>query len=188
MRDLDVRPATSWADVLTVFGPRGACADCWCMWFRVGGAQFRAMEAAERRDRLQGLVEGPGAAPGVLAYLEGTPVGWCAVGPREEHVRLVRSPVTKPADPEETGVWSVTCFYVTRAGRGQGVTAALLAGAVSYAAEQGARAVEGYPTDSGRSLQASELYHGWLSLFEDAGFKETGRRSPTRPVMRLGLA
>ncbi|MFI6927836.1 GNAT family N-acetyltransferase [Nonomuraea spiralis] len=155
------------------------------MWFRTTGAEFRSMESGERRDRLQGLVDGPETAPGVLAYLDGAPVGWCAVGPREEHVRLVRSSVTRPADPGETGVWSVTCFYVARGGRGQGVAGALLAGAVSYAVARGARVVEGYPSASGRRLQASELYHGWHSLFEDAGFTEVARRSPTRPIMRL---
>ncbi|HEX4817844.1 MAG TPA: hypothetical protein VFV66_34310 [Nonomuraea sp.] len=112
-------------------------------------------------------------------------MGWCAVAPREEHVRLLRSPVTKPSAPEEDGVWSVTCFYVTRDGRGQGAAAALLAGAVSYAAAQGARVVEGYPRDSEKPVPASELYHGWRSLFTDAGFVETARRRPTRPIMRL---
>ncbi|MEV0387701.1 GNAT family N-acetyltransferase [Nonomuraea sp. NPDC050643] len=184
MRDLEIRPATSWNDVRTVFGPNGAYSGCWCMWFRVTGAEFGAMGAAGREDGLQTLVESPERAPGVLAYLEGAAVGWCAVAPREEQPRLVRSPVTKPADPGEAGVWSVTCFYVTRAGRGRGVPAALLAGAVSYAAGQGARVVEGYPKDTDEPLPAAELFRGWRSLFEEAGFEETARRTPTRPTMR----
>ncbi|MFB4279440.1 MULTISPECIES: GNAT family N-acetyltransferase [unclassified Nonomuraea] len=187
MRDLEIRPATSWDDVRTVFGPNGAYSGCWCMWFRVAGAEFGAMPAGARRDRLQDLVEGSERAPGVLAYLEGTPVGWCAVAPREEHVRLLRSSVTRPADPGEGGVWSVTCFYVARGGRGRGVAEALLEGAVSYAAEQGARVVEGYPKDTEKRLPAGELYHGWRSLFEEAGFEEVARRSPTRPIMRRAL-
>ncbi|MGI5287031.1 GNAT family N-acetyltransferase [Nonomuraea polychroma] len=157
------------------------------MWFRVGGAAFQEMGAEGRRGRLQALVEGSERAPGVLAYLDGAPVGWCAVAPREEHARLLRSPVTKPASPEDNGVWSITCFYVTREGRGKGVAAALLNGAVSYAAEQGARVVEGYPKDTDKRLPAAELHYGWRSLFEDAGFVETARRRPTRPIMRLTL-
>ncbi|PZG07695.1 GNAT family N-acetyltransferase, partial [Nonomuraea aridisoli] len=179
MRDLDVRPATSWNDVETVFGPHGACSDCWCMWFRVPGPRFRAMPPQERKERLQSLVTGAERPPGVLAYLEGAPVGWCAVAPREEHVRLVRSHVTRPADPDETGVWSVTCFYVTRAGRGHGVPAALLRGATAFAAAHGARALEAYPKDTGTRLPAADLYHGWPALFEEAGFTELTRRTPT---------
>ncbi|MER7428190.1 GNAT family N-acetyltransferase [Nonomuraea rubra] len=154
------------------------------MWFRLSGPEFRATPAGGRRERLQRLVDGAERAPGVLAYLSGTPVGWCAVAPLEEHARLLRSRVTRPASPGSPGVWSVTCFYVRREGRGRGVAAALLEGAVSYAASQGARVVEGYPKDSEKRLAADELYYGWRGLFEGAGFEEVERRSPTRPIMR----
>ncbi|TYB56739.1 GNAT family N-acetyltransferase [Nonomuraea sp. PA05] len=187
MRDLEIRPATSWDDVRTVFGPRGAYSGCWCMWFRLPGPEFRDTPADGRRERLQGLVEGSERAPGVLAYLSGAPVGWCAVAPREEHARLLRSPVVRPASPGEEGVWSVTCFYVRREGRGRGLPAALLEGAVEYAGSQGARVVEGYPKDSGKRVGAEELYYGWRALFEGAGFEEVERRSPTRPIMRRTL-
>ncbi|MEV0998442.1 GNAT family N-acetyltransferase [Nonomuraea sp. NPDC050202] len=188
MRDLEIRPATSWDDVRMVFGPQGAYSGCWCMWFRLSGPEFRATPPDGRRERLQRLVDGAERAPGVLAYLSGTPVGWCAVAPREEHARLLRSRVARPASQGEAGVWSVTCFYVRREGRGQGVPAALLDGAVSYAASQGARVVEGYPKDSEKRLPADELYHGWRSLFEEAGFEEVERRSPARPIMRVTTA
>ncbi|MEV0149573.1 MULTISPECIES: GNAT family N-acetyltransferase [unclassified Nonomuraea] len=189
MHEVEVRPATSWPDVAAVLGPNGGSSGCWCLWFRVPGGEFRELGGDERRDRLRSLVESgtPTAAPGLLAYADGTPVGWCAVAPREEYTRLARSPITRPADRDETGVWAVTCFYVTRAGRGRGVAAALLEAAVDHAAGQGAVAVEGYPVDSGRRLAAGELYHGWRSLFEDAGFTEVARRSPSRPVMRRPL-
>ncbi|MFG3438977.1 GNAT family N-acetyltransferase [Nonomuraea sp. NPDC047897] len=188
MRELTIRPATSWDDVTAVFGPNGACSGCWCLWFRVPGPEFEALPAGDRRDRLRSLVEAPGPAPGLLAYAGGTPLGWCAVAPREEYPRVLRSPVTRPADRTETGVWAVTCFYVTREGRGRGVAAALLEEAVGYAAGHGATAVEGYPADTGRRLPADELYHGWRSLFEEAGFTEISRRTPTRPVMRRALS
>ncbi|MFB4270098.1 hypothetical protein [Nonomuraea sp. GTA35] len=151
MRDLEIRPATSWDDVRMVFGPQGAYSGCWCMWFRLTGPEFRATPPDGRRERLQRLVDGAERAPGVLAYLSGTPVGWCAVAPREEHARLLRSRVARPAS-------------------------------------QGARVVEGYPKDSEKRLPADELYHGWRSLFEEAGFEEVERRSPTRPIMRVTTA
>jgi hypothetical protein len=75
MPDVEIRPAGSWDDVKTVFGPHGAYSGCWCMWFRVGGAEFREMRAEDRQARLQALVDGSERAPGVLAYLDGVPGG-----------------------------------------------------------------------------------------------------------------
>ncbi|WP_084957489.1 GNAT family N-acetyltransferase [Thermoactinospora rubra] len=187
MEEIAIRPASSWPDVAAVFGPRGAYGGCWCMWFRTTDAQFRQIAGEQARERLRGLVESAGPAPGLLAYLDGTPVGWCAVAPREDYVRIGRSPVVKPVDPAEEGVWSVPCFFVTPAGRGRGVPAALLRAAIGFARSHGARALEGYPRDTGRRVQAAELYYGWRSLFEGAGFREIARRSPTRPIMRLDL-
>ncbi|WP_214327114.1 GNAT family N-acetyltransferase [Nonomuraea sediminis] len=187
MTELDIRPATSWPDVEAVFGPQGAHGGCWCLWFRATGAHFRELKGEGARDRLRALVDAPGPAPGVLAFLDGAPVGWCAVAPREDHLRLAKSPAMKPLDAAEPGVWAVTCFYVTRSGRGKGIPVALLSGAVDYAASCGARAVEGYPIDTDRKLMAAELYHGWRALFDAAGFREVARRTPTRPVMRRDL-
>ncbi|MFI6535194.1 GNAT family N-acetyltransferase [Nonomuraea sp. NPDC050547] len=187
MSKVEIRPADSWADVESVFGPNGAYGGCWCMWFRATNAGFRAWPPAERRERLRALVESDAPAPGLVGYLDGAPAGWVALAPRADYTRLARSPVTKPLDPGETGVWAVTCFYVTRAGRGHGIPAALLREAVSYARAAGACVLEGYPTDTGRKLQVSERYHGWLSLFTGAGFTETARPTPTRPVVRITL-
>ena len=56
-----------------------------------------------------------GAEPGLLAYDGDTPVGWCAISPREEYGGLARSRILKPVDDQP--VWSITCFYVARAYR-----------------------------------------------------------------------
>ncbi|WP_157249556.1 GNAT family N-acetyltransferase [Nonomuraea typhae] len=187
MSTVEIHPATSWDDVVQVFGPNGAQGGCWCMWFRATNNEFRSWPKEERRDRLRDLIESGDPAPGLVGYLDDTPAGWVAVAPREDYPRLARSAVTKPLDLSEPGVWSVTCFYVTRAGRGHGLPAALLAAAVDYARTAGARALEGYPADAARKLQAGELYHGWPSLFTGAGFTEVARPSPARPVMRRTL-
>ncbi|MFI6482613.1 GNAT family N-acetyltransferase [Nonomuraea sp. NPDC050663] len=189
MGELVIRPADSWADLCEVFGPQGAYSGCWCMYFRVTNAEYRTLRGDGARERLRELVESPGPAPGLLAYLDETPVGWCTIAPRTAFVRLAGSRVAKPVDESEPveGVWSVPCFYVTRAGRGRGAATALLEAAVEFARGQGARAVEGYPRDSEKKLPAAELFHGWKGLFEGAGFVEVARRTPTRPLMRLEL-
>ena len=125
--------------------------------------------------------------PGLLAYVDGHPVGWCSVAPRSEFGRVERSPITKPVDEEED-VWSIVCFYIDRHHRGSGVGSALLESAVERARKKGARVVEGYPIDSSvRKVPNAEGYVGFQSMFEAAGFEEVARRSRSRPVMRYTL-
>lgn len=189
-----VVPATRdrWADVETIFGLRGDPARCWCQWFFEGAQVGGGPVANANRESLRVQVES-GPPPGVLAYRDGQPVGWCAVGQRPGYGRLHRSAVlrgTPPGDLADASVWSVTCFVVRVGSRRQGVAAALLAGAVELARAGGAKVVEGYPVDVDVKVSTSsaELYHGPLSMFLRAGFREVGRPRPARPIVRLELA
>uniref|UniRef100_UPI0039BF6ADC GNAT family N-acetyltransferase n=1 Tax=Lentzea alba TaxID=2714351 RepID=UPI0039BF6ADC len=129
-----------------------------------------------------------GSPIGLLAVDGSEAVGWVAVAPRASYSRLARSKITAPVSEDISDVWSVTCFYVRRDSRRQGVTSLLLDAAVSHAAKAGARAVEGYPIDTeGRKLQAGELYHGRLEMFLGAGFELVERRGTRRALVRRGL-
>jgi GNAT superfamily N-acetyltransferase len=127
---------------------------------------------------------------GLVAYLGGEPVGWCAVEPRTAYVRLQNKPLVWARRTEEKtddGVWAVTCF-VTRAGfRRRGVSRALTRAAVDFARERGARAVEGYPmiTTPGQEITWGELHVGSRSIFAAAGFGEVSRPTLRRVVMRI---
>jgi GNAT superfamily N-acetyltransferase len=175
-----------WDDLVELFGERGAYGGCWCMFFRIPQSEFN--EGARNRGRgnrraFKELVD-KRRVPGLLAYVDGRPVGWCSVAPRSRFGRVERSPTTKPVDDED-GVWSIVCFYMDRRHRGRGVGSALLSAAVEHARKKGARIVEGYPIDSSvRKVPNSEAYYGLLSMFEAAGFEEVARRSPSRPLMR----
>ncbi|HWB71247.1 MAG TPA: GNAT family N-acetyltransferase [Egibacteraceae bacterium] len=186
--DTTVRPLSPdrWDDLVLLFGDRGAYSGCWCMWWRITGREFEANGNAGNRARFQALVDS-GSTPGLLAYRDGRPVGWCAVAPREQQPRLQRSPTLKPLD-DEPGVWAVSCFFTHRAHRGTGVARALLDAAVGHAAEHGARIVEGYPVDRQGRLPAAEAFTGTVELFASAGFTEAGRRSQRQPIMRRGVA
>ena len=173
-----------WDDLARLFGPKGACGGCWCMWWRAAPADFRAGRSGGNRRAFRALVRS-GAEPGVLAYEGDEPVGWCAIAPREAYPRLARSRVMAPVD--EQPVWSVTCFYVDREHRGRGLTVALLDAAARFAAERGARIVEGYPTEPGAHQPDVFVYTGVASAFQAAGFDEVARRSPHRPVMRRAV-
>lgn len=186
----------SWDDLQAVLGPRGYASGCQCQWFKTAPAQWRAIPAAERAERLreQTGCGHPGARPtsGLVAYLGGEPAGWCAVEPRSVYVHLRSSRVVwagRDEDPADDGVWAVTCF-VTRTGfRRRGVSAALAAAAVGFARERGARAIEGYPiiTRPGQEITWGELNVGSRSVFADAGFTEVSRPTRRRAVMRIGF-
>lgn len=181
--EVEIRPATPdrWDDVVAVAGERGFTSGCWCTWWRLSAREWDQRPAAERRALLAGLVT-DGCVPGLLAYVDGTPVGWVAVAPRDEYPRLDRSPKLRRVD--DTPVWSVTCFTVDRRHRRQGVAEALLTAAVEHAAERGATVVEAYPIDTaGGRRPGADLFTGTLAMFTRAGFTEVERRGG-RPIVR----
>ncbi|MDQ3931962.1 MAG: GNAT family N-acetyltransferase, partial [Actinomycetota bacterium] len=110
---LQIRPLTPhrWGDLEALFGPRGAVAGCWCMWWRQTAREFEQYAGEANRQALRSIVE-EGQVPGLLAYRDGRTVGWVSVAPRKEFGRLDRSPTLGRVD--ETPVWSVACFYVVR--------------------------------------------------------------------------
>lgn len=184
---LSIHPLTPerWADLETLFGPRGAYAGCWCMWWRLPRAEFTHLQGAGNRAALKALVDS-GAATGLLAYLDGLPVGWIAVAPREDYASLERSRTLKRVDDQP--VWSITCFYIHRKVRRRGLTAALIEAACSHAARQGARIIEAYPVETGENAPPVSTYMGKITTFLRAGFVEVARFSPRRPILRKTLS
>jgi len=185
----EIHPLTPdrWDDLVTVFDRPGDPKGCWCMFYRVRSRDFERLWGEGARAAFREVVA-DGPPPGLLAYRDGRPVGWCAVAPREAYPRVLNSRVLRPLD-DATACWAVVCFYVVRDERRGGVAAALLEAAVAFAADHGATAVEGYPKDTaGANKHANEMYVGSVSMFAEAGFEEAGRRSPQRPIMRRRLS
>lgn len=186
---VDIQPVTAdrWPDLEKLFGPHGAHAGCWCMFWRAPRAEFTKIEGEGARAALKGLTES-GRVPGLLAYVDGQPVGWCSLGPRQEFAALERSRVFKRVD--DTPVWSIVCFFIARPFRRKGMMVRLLQGAVRYAAGRGAQVVEGYPMDldspklAGKTLSGCSGYMGIVSAFRAAGFVAVGQASDTKQVMR----
>jgi len=184
IHNLRVLPLTPsrWSDLEALFGPRGACGGCWCMVWRLPRAAWTKGKGAGNRRALRRIVTS-GAAPGLIAYAGGEPVGWCAVAPRADYSGLARSRVLAPLD--DTPVWSVTCLFVARAHRRRGVTVALLKASTEFARTNGASVVEGYPVEPWTDeVPAAFAWTGLPSAFLKAGFVEVARRSRTRPIMR----
>jgi GNAT superfamily N-acetyltransferase len=152
------------------------------MYWRLPRSEFTAQKGAGTKQAFRHLVE-RGEIGGVLAYVEGRPVGWCALAPRERYPVLERSRILKRVD--EVPVWSVVCFFVSRAFRGKGITTILLRAAIDYARLRGASVVEGYPVEpKAPRMPAVFAWTGLASAFRHAGFVEVRRRSETRPIMR----
>ena len=185
---MEFHPVTSdrWSDVEALFGPRGACGGCWCMTWRLSSSEYEQEKGPGNRASFERIVKS-GLEPGILAYEDGQPIGWCAVAPRSEFPRLERSRILKPVD--DTPVWSIVCLFVRKSHRSRGVGTALIRAAVSFAASNGAEVVEGYPVEPKKDHMPDVFaFTGIASSFLAAGFHEVARRSDTRPIMRFEVA
>ena len=182
---IEIVPLTAkrWPQLVELFGEKGACAGCWCMYPRRTGAEWRTQHAGNRA-AFEKIVRA-GSEPGLLALDEGRAVGWIAIAPRSEYRRFEKSRVLAPVDAKP--VWSVPCFFVAKSHRGAGLTVAMLRAACAWAAEHGATVVEGYPIDSEKRMPAAFAWFGLASAYRKAGFREVARRSETRPIMRKAV-
>jgi len=192
---LSIVPANEAAceDLQTVLGSRGQAARCQCQRYKLQRLEaFGSFPAEERAERLRQQTgcghPRAGTTSGLVAYLGGEPVGWCAVEPRAAYTgmaRVHRVPWEgRDEDRTDASVWAVTCF-VTRAGyRRRGVSAALARAAVDFARDRGARAIEGYPINT-TDVILEELHVGTTGVFADAGFREVSHPTLRRVVMRI---
>jgi GNAT superfamily N-acetyltransferase len=187
MPEISIHPLTPdrWDDFTTLFGKRGACGGCWCMFWRLKRSEYEQQRGDGNQQAMHFLVS-TGAIPGLLAYLDGQPIGWCSLGPRESFPVLERSRILKPVDDQP--VWSVVCFFIVKAQRRQGITLKLLKAGMEYAHSNGAQIIEGYPNDvTGRVKPDVFVYTGLASTFRNVGLVEVARRSESRPIMRYML-
>lgn len=185
---IEVLPAAAdrFGDVASILSPGNPGSDaCWCLSYRLPHREFAALAGADRPARLRRFAE-EGTPPGVVAYVDGEPAGWCSVSPRSSHHRLARSRTIPAVD--ELPVWSIVCFVIRPPFRRQGLAGHLLDGAVEYARASGAPAVEAYPVDPGGGRISSALaYTGTTGLFESAGFERVVQTASTSGGRRRWL-
>jgi GNAT superfamily N-acetyltransferase len=183
----EVHPVTSerFRDLEALFGARGACGGCWCMTPRLSRKEYEQKKGEGNRRALKKIVDS-GEVPGVLGYLDGKPVAWCSIEPRERFSSLARSRLFQPVD--DLPVWSITCLFVEKSLRGKGLSSKLIEGAVQYAKTRGASIVEAYPVEPKKHpMPAVFAYPGLASGYRKVGFREVERRSETRPIVRRFL-
>jgi len=175
-------------DFADVINPRRRATHCWCLSHRLPASEIEELGGGSRERAMRHVCERQ--PPGVVTYRDGTPVGWCSIGPRAAIPRLVSSRLMRPLD--DVPVWSIICVVVRGGYRRQGVTGHLLHGAVDYAAEQGAPAVEAYPVDPPGRMDLTMAFVGTRAMFARAGFEVVGQTDAVasklpRLVMRRSL-
>jgi GNAT superfamily N-acetyltransferase len=182
--DITVRPLETddWSTIAQLFGDKGACGGCWCMWPRVprGGKLWQESKGKPNRDNFRKLIRA-GRVHGVLAFAGDEPVGWCSFGPRQDFPRLETVRALKRQSTNDT--WSIVCFYILPRWRGCGVATRLLEAATARAFALGAREIEGYPVvpKKGR-MPGVFAWTGVPALFERQGYDELDRPEASRPI------
>ena len=175
----------TWQDFETLFGEKGACGGCWCMYWRLRNKEFENQKGEGNKRAMKKLVS-KNEQIGIIMYLNNEPIGWCSVAPREDFIRLANSKILKPID--EKLVWSITCFFIDKNFRRQGYSVKMLKGVIDYCKKRKVRILEGYPVEPKKDkMPPAFAWTGIAAAFSQAGFKEVARRSETRPVMRYRI-
>ncbi|MCR2763328.1 GNAT family N-acetyltransferase [Microbacterium sp. zg.B48] len=194
MAEIVISPATPdrFDDAEYALSGGGDGRACQCQWWMITSAQFDNTTQSERRELLREELHRDAAPPALIAYVDDEAAGWVRVGPRAAQIRLLRTraiAANTDVPLDDLGVWAISCFVVRREYRGRGLTGKLLSAAIDFARSQGARSIEAYPLDTTAAThRPNELYHGILSGFQRAGFREVARPKPDRTIVSLDLS
>jgi GNAT superfamily N-acetyltransferase len=173
----------NWNKFLQLFGEKGACGNCWCMYYRLSRSDFHEGKVEDGNKNAMKAIVWENRPSGILAFYDGDPVAWCAFAPREDFIKLERSRVHKRIDNNK--VWSIPCFFIAKQFRRSGVSVSLLKGVIEYARLNGISIIEAYPTiPTTEKLPDSFLWVGLYKSFEKAGFEIVDRTSKNSPTVR----
>ena len=189
LSQLTFEPVTraNWGKFVQLFGKRGACGNCWCMFYRRSKQDFDEGKVNDGNKNAMKELVLAGKPVGILALYEDLPVAWCAFAPREDFMKLEKSRVHKRIDNEP--VWSVPCFFIDKKFRRMGVSVALLNGIIHYAKEHRIQIIEAYLTiPTQEKLPDSFAWIGLYKSFEAAGFQIVDRTSRNRPMVRYRVS
>lgn len=184
---LKFEPLTSvnWKQFEDLMGEKGGCGNCWCMYFRLPYKTFQENKPDGNKRMMKQLVN-KGMPQGLIAFMEKKPAGWIAFAPREDYMKLENTRIFKPIDDKP--VWSITCFFIKREFRHQGLSGHLIKGAVEFAKRKKIKILEAYPAiPYSQNVPHPFLWVGVLSSFIKNGFKIVKQSSKSRAMVRLEL-
>ena len=146
----------------------GIFGGCWCISFHLEPGENNRM-AGKYRELKEARVR-QGRAHAALVFDGSQAVGWCQFG-RIAELPNIRSKKEYERGLREPPDWRITCFFIDRERRGEGIASLALREALRYIAQEGGGIVEGYPEDyTGERTSNSFLCSGTLGMFENAGF------------------
>jgi len=185
LNDLTFEPLTlkNWGLFEQLFGPRGACGNCWCMYYRRSKADFQEGKFEDGNKIAMKELVSLGKPAGIMAIYSGQAIGWCAFAPREDFPKLAKSRVHKRIDDQP--VWSIPCMFIHKDFRKNGISVPFLIGVIGFARENGIKIIEAYPTiPTTETIPDSFAWIGLYKSFERAGFEIADRTSVNRPIVR----
>ncbi len=185
LNQLTFEPLTkaNWNSFVQLFGSKGACGNCWCMYYRLKKSDYQEGKADDGNKTAMKELVWEDKPTGVLGIYEGQAIAWCAFAPREDFMKLENSRVHKRID--DKAVWSIPCFFIDKNFRRHGVSVELLKGVIKYAKAVGIKIIEAYPTIPTQEKLADSF--AWIGLYKSfgrAGFEIVDRTSKNRPMVR----
>ena len=171
----------TWPDFVRIMEKHnGVWGGCWCVAFHLKPGESNRT-ATSHRVYKEELVRA-NQSHAALVYDGADVVGWCQFGPPAElpgRLGGFRKLGVAPSD------WRITCFFVDRDRRREGIADAALAGALRMIAAKGGGKVDGYPIATrGKPYSSSFLSSGTESMFAEAGFRPLGALGTSKMVMR----
>ncbi len=174
----------TWSDLQTLFGEKGACGGCWCMYWRLSHKEYESRKGQINREAFNNLIN-QDRPLGMLAFEDDLPIGWCSLSPKRTLIRLKSSRLFKNLN-EVRSTWSITCLFIHKDYRNKGLSTKIISAAAEYALENGASIIEAYPILPKKSNMPSAFaWVGFVNSFKRAGFKKIIQVSESRLVMRL---
>ena len=145
----------------------GVYGGCWCM---ANHPEDSPTDAAHNHAGKERRVREGRAHAALVIDEDGSAQGWCQYGspgelPGIKHRREYDKDRPPPPD------WRITCLFVDKRHRGQGIARAALAGALGQIAHLGGGLVEAISeVTAGRGAQGRFLFSATVELFEENGF------------------
>ncbi len=157
---------------------------CWCTWFHPRRKDVGLDADVEAGQPYKEFLVREGRSHAALVFDGDVAIGWCQYGPPAElpsifHKKEYEAGLESPPD------YRLTCIFVDRNHRHEGVAAVAVQGALDLIAQAGGGVVEAYPQDTaGKRISASFLYSATRSTFEKAGFGYERPKGKNHCVMR----
>jgi ribosomal protein S18 acetylase RimI-like enzyme len=163
IRPLDASTWDAFAEL--VERNNGIYGGCWCAGFHT--AYQRGI--SNPRSLKEQLVRAGQAHAALVFDAQGFALGWCQYGSPAELGLKHHAEYRK--DPPPPARWRITCIFVDKRHRGQGIARAGLEGALAHIAAAGGGLVEAISeTTAGRQAQGRFLFSATAELFEQHGF------------------